>query len=104
MSSTWRYDRPYGDDYLYLVGKLYNHGISIYGYTPDIHILKRGMEISAWLGTHPDVDSWIAIDDIDFSDFGRNEFSGHLVITDPDYGLTQNDVEKAIRMFNNEIS
>lgn len=103
LSSTWRYDRPSGKDYQYLRNKLSEHGISIYDYTPDIHSPRRGMEISSWLAKHPEVDNWIVIDDIEFSDFGRNEFYGHLVITNPHCGLTEADIEKAIGIFNNEI-
>jgi len=102
LASTWRYDRPCGRDYQYLVRKLKNNGIVVFSHTPDISSPRRGMEISAWLGRHPDVDGWVVIDDVRFSDFDRGEFAGHLVITDTKYGLTQSDVDKAIAILNGD--
>ena len=102
LASTWRYDRPCGRDYQYLVRKLKNNGIVVFSHTPDISSPRRGMEISAWLARHSDVDGWVVIDDVHFSDFDRGEFAGHLVITDTKYGLTQSDVDKAIAILNGD--
>lgn len=102
LSSTWRYDRPCGKDYQYLVGKLKDSGIVVYSHIPEISSVRRGLEISAWLARHPDVEGWVVIDDTKFSDFDRGEFAGHLVITDSKQGLTDADVSKAIEILNNE--
>ena len=102
LSSTWRYDRPCGKDYQYLVNKLKDNDIAVYSHIPEISSLRRGLEISAWLARHPDVDGWAVIDDVRFPDFDRGEFAGHLVITDSKLGLTEDDVEKAIGVLNRE--
>ena len=102
LSSTWRYDRPCGKDYQYLVNKLKDNDIAVYSHIPDISSVRRGLETSVWLARHPDVEGWVVIDDIKFPDFDRGEFDGHLVITNYKYGLTEDDVEKAIRILNDE--
>lgn len=102
LSSTWRYDRPCGKDYQYLVNKLKDNDIAVYSHIPEISSARRGLEISAWLARHPDVEGWVVIDDVKFPDFDRGEFAGHLVITDSKFGLTEDDVEKAIEILNRE--
>lgn len=53
---------------------------------------ERGVQVKAWLDRHPDVTSFVCIDD-------ENDFSGmmdHLVKTNSWVGLTEADVNKAI--------
>ena len=103
LSSDWRLCEPENRDYQYLENKLwYKGGIRIYGKTPDIDWRRRGQEILTWLGQHPAVTSWVALDDIMFDDFSRPEFSSHLVITDYKVGLTDSDALKAIKILRGE--
>ena len=105
LSSDWKLCEPENRDYQYLENKLwYKGGIRIYGKTPDIDWRRRGQEILAWLGKHPQVTSWVALDDIMFEDFSLPEFAGHLVITDYKVGLTDDDTLKAIRILRGEYT
>ena len=102
LSSDWRLCKPSDPDYKYLVNKLkYKGGIVLYGKTPDINWRYRGQEVLAWLGEHPHVKSWVVLDDNDF-DFYRKEFDNHVIITDFYYGLSEDDVEEAIKILNGE--
>lgn len=103
LSSDWRLCEPGNRDYKYLENKLwYKGGIKIYGKTPDIDWRRRGQEILAWLGQHPQVTSWVVLDDIRFDDFSRPEFVGHLVITDYKIGLMDLDALKAVKILRGE--
>lgn len=103
LSSDWRLCEPENRDYKYLENKLwYKGGIRIYGKTQDIDWKRRGQEILTWLGKHPQVTSWVVLDDIMFEDFSRPEFTGHLVITDPKYGITDSDALKVIKILREE--
>lgn len=103
LSSDWKLCEPGDRDYQYLENKLwYKGGIRIYGKTPDIDWQCRGQEILAWLGKHPQVTSWVVLDDIMFEDFSRPGFAGHLVITDYRVGLMDLDALKAIMILRGE--
>jgi len=97
LSSDWRLCDEDDPDYKYLLNKLrYKGGIGIYDKTPDLSWQRRGLEIETWLKCHPEVEAWVVLDDIDFSDF--NEITDHVVLTDGYYGLQEADVEKAIEI------
>lgn len=57
--------------------------------------LVKAKEILAWLGEHPEVEKWIAIDDLCLHD---DEIEKHQLKTDSRIGLTQKDVDCAIEM------
>ena len=84
----------YLDNHLYKKGKLI-----IKDKTPDIGKgWSRGEEILSYLKAHPDIDNYVILDDTFFEDFDRKEIKEHLVLTDYIIGLTDNDVEKAIKI------
>ncbi len=98
LSSDWRFEKDKNTkDYIYLTNKLNNYNIKIYDVTPDIKWSKRGHEILEWLNVHK-IDGWVVLDDIDFSDFYNPEFSPHVIITDPEVGLQQSDVNLATKI------
>ena len=98
ISSDWRLIKD--ADYQYLINKLrYKGRIEIKGETPNLGWSHRGTEIKSYLDDHP-TDAWVVLDDIVFSDFKIVE--GHLVLTDPEFGLTEADVEKAKRILEGE--
>ena len=98
ISSDWRLIKD--ADYQYLINKLrYKGHIEIKGETPNLSWSHRGTEIKSYLDDHP-TDAWVVLDDIVFSDFEIVE--GHLVLTDPEFGLTEADVEKAKRILEGE--
>lgn len=75
---------------------------SVIGLTP-VSGKPRGELIEAWMDTHPGNWPFLAIDDtpvlVGFSRPGAapNELPIELLVTDPEVGLTDADVEEAIR-------
>lgn len=103
LSSTWRlghYLIEYGItgypdvyDYEELATKLLSFGIAIHGYTPILSDGDRAKEIAQYLGKQRDVESYVILDDIAVAGF-----EDHQVKTDSKYGLTDENVQKAIRI------
>lgn len=65
---------------------LINHGFKQEYFHEDPHTrypsVKRDVAITEWLNNHPEVSEWVAIDD------SRCAPPEHMVLCDPDYGLT----------------
>lgn len=85
----------YLDNHLYKKGKL-----TIKDKTPNTHkgTWFRGSEILTYLGTHQDIENYVILDDVFFDDFANKEIKEHLVLTGYKVGLTDADVEKAIKI------
>lgn len=85
----------YLDNHLYKKGKL-----TIKDKTPTTHKGSwfRGSEILAYLRTHQDIENYVILDDTFFDDFDNKEIEENLVLTDRDIGLTDGDVENAIKI------
>lgn len=88
-----------------LVNLLNEKGLKIYDITPDLasdeikkskrFSLVKASEILKWIDMNP-VDKWIVLDDLDL----HNPFvSEHQIMTDPQIGLTQSDIDKAQKLF-----
>lgn len=104
LSSTWRYEREdvrYNGDFLELREAFRSMGLDFYSYTPvDAIGIRRGMEIRAWLGLHPEVSQYIILDD-EFFDFDERGLLPRLVKTSfRSGGLTDLHVELAIKLLN----
>ena len=98
LSSDWRLDKDKNTkDYVYLTNKLNNYNIKIFDITPDIRWSERGNEILEWLNVHK-VDGWVVLDDIDFSGFYNPEILPHVIITNPEVGLQQSDINLATKI------
>ena len=65
----------------------------------DIDILDiRGIEIKGWLVLHgADVSNYVIIDDMDDI---LSEQQSHFVQTDPEFGITNDDVKKVVHLLN----
>lgn len=99
LSSDWRLMENDDPDFKYLRNKLwYKGGIKLSGITPDIGWEDRGEEIALYLKFYP-ADAWVVIDDIEFPDF--EILKGHVVLTDPYEGITEDDVTRAIEVLTN---
>lgn len=102
LSSDWRLvcdDPEHGKDYRYLIRKLRFAGnLKITDHTADISWRLRGLEIRTYLNEHPQVTEYVVLDDLPFRDFLSNGLLANLVLTDPKEGLTDADVERAIRI------
>ena len=85
----------YLDNHLYKKGRL-----TIKDKTPNTNKGSwfRGEEILAYLRSHKDVENYVILDDTFFEDFSIKEISEHLVLTEYKVGLTDDDVEKAIKI------
>lgn len=107
LSSTWRFgwfDRDYGmntvhaEDFTKLQEKLKEFGIEFLSRTPRTQEGHRGNEIKQWLDKWNGevVDKFIIIDD----DSDMKPYMNRLVQTSFEHGLTQKDVERAVKMLN----
>lgn len=106
LSSTWKVDWDSDPDQReeegqYLVDVLETYGLGIADKTTD-KIRNRGEGISNWLADHPEVKSWVAIDDDIFGDFEKYGIMPHLVKTTFAYGLTLDLADQAIEMLMKE--
>lgn len=112
LSSTWRLGIDNKGHRLekhvpYLKKKLGKYGLEIYDKTPVCgkNSNHRGQEINSWLKSHPEIKEWVVLDDEWFIDFNQYDIAPHLVQT---YfygsGLTEDDVEKAIKILNGELN
>ena len=76
-------------------------GLKILDKTDDRGLWKnRGYGILRWLEAHPDYTSFVVIDDNWFNGFEL--LDDHLVLTDYQVGLTDEDVDKAIKILMKE--
>lgn len=104
LTSTWKTEWSLHKDFLardgaYLNQMLADENLHISAKTTD-QILDRGAGITRWLNLHPNVVSWIVIDDDVFLDFEEHGIMPHLVKTSFYSGLTQDHVAQCIHMLN----
>lgn len=109
LSSSWKHDwepihkdcqNEYGD---YLDRKLKRQGLVAKGKTYEENDMNRGAGIIHWVVTH-DVDSFIILDD-EWFDFKEKGLESRVIKTefdDPDGGLTDAHVQRAIELLNGE--
>jgi hypothetical protein len=113
LSSTWRVRNDYIHD---ILKALQDFGIPIQDFhsitDPNLHS-ERQWEIYDWLQKQqqqtvsPDM-IWLALDDEelldgDVNEKHRNVFSGHVIKTESRLGLTMNDVESAIVLWEAQL-
>ena len=60
---------------------------------------KRGDEIDAWLNDNNDECQYVIIDDLERSNFNKQQIS-HLLLVDPFYGLDEKTANNAITILN----
>ena len=111
LTSTWRLNvTHWGQDISehkdYLKKKLSKQGLRYVSQTPNLECRgnNRGKEIHQWIETNNDIDieGWVILDDEYFMDYDNYDIPKHLVLTDEYIGLTEVDVEKAIKILNGE--
>ncbi|WP_026526125.1 HAD domain-containing protein [Butyrivibrio sp. VCD2006] len=108
LHSGWRFWfgkdlKPLRSEAGYLADLLGAEGIVVSGMTPDLtteEIRKtkkfskvKADEILMWLKNHPETESWVVLDDLELHNEDVAKFQ---VMTDPEQGLTEEDVEKAL--------
>jgi hypothetical protein len=101
LSSDWKEEwEQKGRDGRYLEEKLASSGLTIAGRTYEDDYRQRGRGILAYLEKH-EVEHFVVLDDrkFDFQECGLDDFFVH---TDPRYGLTRKDAEKAVKILGTE--
>ena len=110
LHSGWRFwfdkdAQPTRLEAVYLTSLLEKEGMTIEGMTPDLmteEIRKakrfsavKADEILAWLKDHPDTERWVVLDDLELH---NSDVAKYQIMTDPEQGITEEDVEKALKM------
>lgn len=112
LSSTWRegwnsvcYPEDNDISFNELSAKFAEYGMHFTDKTPDLRhgprsYVHRGREIAAWLEAHKhwNIESFVILDDWNDMD----ELSDHLVQTLPRNGISEDNVQEAIKMLNGE--
>lgn len=108
LHSGWRFWfgqdlKPLRSEAEYLADLLGKEGMVVSGMTPDLtteEIRKtkkfskvKADEILMWLKNHPETERWVVIDDLELH---NDEIAKKQVMTDPEQGLTEEDVERAL--------
>lgn len=87
----------------YLVEKLKKQGLHLTDRTDEKNPMQRGMGIKGWLRkVGSDIDSWVVLDDEVFPDYEERGIMDHLVKTSFGVGLSDRNVEKAIKILRGE--
>ena len=60
--------------------------------------LFRSEEILTYLRIHPDIKNYVILDDTYYEDFIIKEIEEHLVLTNREVGLTDDNVNDAIKI------
>ena len=102
LTSTWTSEwEPSGEialDGRYLIKRLESVGIKIADRTAD-RIHDRGAGIRRYLDAHPEIKSWVVLDDDVFSDYQDCGIMDHLIQTSfYSGGLTEKLAERAFHM------
>lgn len=84
----------------YLFEKLKSRGMHLTDRTQEKNLMDRGMGIKGWMRKVGGVDGWVVLDDEVFPDYEKYGIVPNLVRTDRNAGLTDKDVELAIRILN----
>lgn len=110
MHSGWRFWfdenlKPKRKEAKQFLTILQNHELKIFSVTQDFATeeirktkkfsLVKAKEILAWIEMHPEIEKWLVIDDLDLN---NGEVERHQLKTDSTIGLTEEDVEIAIKM------
>ncbi len=103
LSSSWRMgwydikssktDTHNAEDYCALAEKLLSFGIPINDHTEFLCDRSRAGEISKYLNSQKDVEGFVILDDMHIKGYEK-----HQIMTDPETGLTDEDVENAISL------
>ena len=100
LSSTWRDEWNIkdeslnGSDFNELRAKFNEFGMDFFSRTGAWQKRGRGWEIMDWLERHEAIESFVILDD--WNDMGP--VRDHLILTNPSLGLTEENVQEAIKI------
>lgn len=89
----------------YLYNKFRKCGLKIYDTTYDYEptMWLRGKGITNWIAAHPEVESWVVLDDEEFKDYESEGIIAHWVKSGwYAGGLNDDHVEQAIEILNKQ--
>ena len=112
LHSGWRFwfdsdMNPLRKEAEHLVSMLGAEGVALSGATPDLTTEEirrtkkfsavKADEIKLWLksNSNKNIESWVVLDDLDLRD---DEINQHQVRTNPEHGLTEAAIEKALEI------
>lgn len=112
LSSTWRAQDQFVTDILEDFEK-HRLGVSeFYGMTDKHYHAERQWEIHRWLTQHQDKNKkicWLALDDEELIEGDENEklasvFRGHVIKTESSIGFTEEDVDRGIQLWQEQLA
>jgi len=84
---------------------LKDFGMKVYSKTIDLRrntAKARAQEIYMWLKQHPEVDSWLVLDDLNLLKYSNEQhlqiLSNNFVRTNPLVGLTRDDLRPCLQI------
>ncbi len=99
----WQFNKKYTDKIGEYIDEIFeSSGLNIYSKTSDIDFFERDKEIDFWFRDNYrlKIESFCVLDDVEQL-YKNNKFiKDHLILTNQDEGLSENDVSKAINMLN----
>lgn len=109
LSTSWKDEwaedsKKRSADGEYLHQKLFQAGITIAGKIDESSIgaSHRGAAIQLYLDSHPEIERYVILDDIEFDFYDYEEVASHFVRTDPRYGLTKKKLKEAVLVMKKE--
>ena len=77
------------------------------GTLPKDRHINKSQALILWIQQHPEFDGQFVILDDDrserFQDTAEHDISKHFILTNPEWGLTNDDIEKAVEILNGEV-
>ena len=101
LTSSWK-DCSSPQDLVYMRKRLKRHLALPVGQTSEKNPELRGTGIREYLKNHP-CDEYVILDDYSFN-FDEEGLREHVVLTNEEKGLTNDDVERAIKILNGDLS
>lgn len=77
------------------------------GTLPKDRHINKSQALILWFKQHPEFDGQFVILDDDknegFQDTVEHNINKHFILTDPEWGLINDDIEKAVEILNGEV-
>ena len=102
----WSYTGEHTDRIGTFIDKIFSDfGMRVTGKTPERNFFRRDEEVDFWLRDHhfTKVESYCILDDLDEL-FYDDIIKKHLIVTNAQTGITDDDVRRAIEILNGGIS
>ena len=107
LISSWKNYRDSKDEsdksnWNHLTRRFNRYGMEVFDITPDLPDKQRGAEILTWLVEHEDIEGFVIIDDVMFSDYHDPRLIDHVYLVRKDNekhdGLQHTDIQPITRI------